>query len=154
MDAFVARQAIFDRDSRVYAYELLYRSSAGRNEFTGSDEDDTTLDVIAGSLLTIGLNRIAAGKKAFINFGRNLLVDGLVAMLPKESVVVEVLETTEPDAEVVQCCRKLRDLGYTIALDDFVWNPRFEELVSTASIIKVDLRLTPRAEMERLVATY
>lgn len=154
MDAFVARQAIFDRDSRVYAYELLYRAGAGHNEFTGSDEDDTTLDVIAGSLLTIGLNRIAAGKKAFINFGRNLLVDGLVSMLPKESVVIEVLETTEPDPEVVQCCRKLRDLGYTIALDDFVWNPRFEELAATANIIKVDLRQTSRAEQERLVATY
>ena len=54
MDVFVARQPIFDRKSRVYAYELLYRSNAVRNEFNGADEDRTTLDVIAGSLLTIG----------------------------------------------------------------------------------------------------
>jgi c-di-GMP-related signal transduction protein len=154
MDVFVARQAIFDRDSRVYAYELLYRANAGCDKFNRNDEDGTTLDVLAGSLLTIGLNSIAGGKKAFINFGRNLLVDGLVSILPKESVVIEVLETTEPDAEVVNCCRKLRDLGYTIALDDFVGDARFEPLIATAKIIKVDLRLTSRAEQERLVTTY
>jgi c-di-GMP-related signal transduction protein len=153
MDVFVARQPIFDRQSRVYAYELLYRSNAGCNEFNGADEDGTTLDVIAGSLLTFGLNTVAAGKKAFINFGRNLLVDGLVPMLPKENVVIEILETTEPDSEVVKSCRHLRDLGYTIALDDFVWNPRFEQLVALANIIKVDMRATSRAEQERLVAT-
>src|SRR5579862_7993746 len=122
MDVFVARQAIFDRDSRVYAYELLYRSNAERNEFTGSDEDLTTLDVMASGLLNIGLTSIADGKKAFINFGRNLLVEGLVSLLPKNSVVIEVLETTEPDYEVINRCRKLRDEGYTIALDDFVWD--------------------------------
>ena len=154
MDVFVARQAIFDRESHVHAYELLYRSNATCNEFNGNDEDRTTLDVLAGSLLTIGLNTIAAGKKAFINFGRNLLLDGLVSILPKESVVIEVLETTEPDPEVVSRCRKLRDLGYTIALDDFVADPRFEPLVAVANIIQVDLRRTSRAEQKRLMETY
>ncbi len=154
MDVFVARQAIFDRDSRVYAYELLYRSNAERNEFTGSDEDLTTLDVMASGLLNIGLTSIADGKKAFINFGRNLLVEGLVSLLPKNSVVIEVLETTEPDYEVINRCRKLRDEGYTIALDDFVWDARFEDLIATANIIKVDMRLTSKAEQERLVTTY
>jgi c-di-GMP-related signal transduction protein len=151
---FVARQAIFDRNSCVHAYELLYRAHAGCDTFTGDDEDGTTLDVIASSLLTIGLNNIAAGKKAYINFGRNLLVEGLAAILPKESVVIEVLETTEPDSDVVKCCGKLRDLGYTIALDDFVADPRYEPLVATAKIIKVDMRVTSRAEQERLVALY
>lgn len=154
MDVFVARQPIFDRDSRVYAYELLYRSNADCNRFTGTDEDRPTLEVIAGSLLTIGLNGIAGGKKAFINFGRNLLVDGLVSMLPKDNVVIEVLETAEPDSELVNTCRKLRKLGYTIALDDFAWHPRFEQLIEIAHIIKIDMRLTSRAEQERLVSTY
>jgi c-di-GMP-related signal transduction protein len=150
---FVARQAIFDRDSQVHAYQLLYRAHAG-NTFSDRDESGTNLDVISGSLLTIGLNNIAAGKKAFVNFGRNLLLEGLVSILPKESVVIEVLATTEPDAEVVDCCCKLRDLGYTIALGDFVGDPRFEPLVATAKVIKVDIRQTSRAEQERLLATY
>jgi EAL and modified HD-GYP domain-containing signal transduction protein len=75
-------------------------------------------------------------------------------MLPSEKVVIEVLETAEPDGEIVKACQKLRSLGYTIALDDFVWHPRFEPLVELAHIIKVDMRLTSRAEQERLVSTY
>src|SRR5579872_7287368 len=154
MDVFVARQPIFDRQSQVYAYELLYRSSVDGNDFNGPDEDRSTLEVIAGSLLTIGLNRIAAGKKAFINFGPKLLADDVVAMLPSETVVIEILETAEPDGETVRVCQKLRSLGYTIALDDFVWHPCFEPLVELAHIIKVDMRLTSQAEQERLVSTY
>ena len=154
MDAFVARQPIFDRESRVYAYELLYRSSSGCNAFTGADDDGTTLEVIAGSLLAIGLKSVAAGKRAFINFGRDLLVDGLVPLLPKESVVIEILESIDPDEQVVESCRKLRALGYTIALDDFVWSPRFERLVEIADIIKIDMRLTSRADQQRLVPAW
>jgi EAL and modified HD-GYP domain-containing signal transduction protein len=154
MDVFVARQPIFDRHSQVHAYELLYRAHAGCDQYTGTDEDSTTLEVLAGSLLTIGMNRLAAGKLAFINFGRNLLVNGLIPMLPKEMVVIEVLESTEPDDEVLESCRKLRSLGYTIALDDFEWHPKFEELISVAHIIKIDMRLTSREEQKRLVDTY
>jgi EAL and modified HD-GYP domain-containing signal transduction protein len=154
MDVFVARQPIFDRQSQVHAYELLYRAHAGCDQYTGTDEDSTTLEVIAGSLLTIGLNSIAAGKKVFINFGRNLLVDGLISMLPKERVVIEVLETIEPDDEVLKSCRKLRNLGYTIVLDDFEWHPRFEELIEVAHMMKIDMRLTSREEQQRLVTTY
>jgi EAL and modified HD-GYP domain-containing signal transduction protein len=154
MDVFVARQPIFDRESRVHAYELLYRADADFNQFTGKDEDRPTLEVIAGSLLTIGLNSIVGGKKAFINFGRNLLVDGLVSLLPRDSVVIEVLETAQPDAQVLNTCRELRKLGYTIALDDFAWHPQCEQLVEIAHMIKIDVRSTSRAEQERLVATY
>ena len=154
MDVFVARQPIFDRESRVYAYELLYRSSASCNEYTGADAEATTLEVIARSILSIGLDTIVSGKKAFINFGRNLLLDGSVSMLPKESVVIEVLESVEPDSDVVKSCRRLREQGYTIALDDFVWHPRFAALAEIAHVIKVDLRTTSQAEQKRLIDTY
>jgi EAL and modified HD-GYP domain-containing signal transduction protein len=44
--------------------------------------------------------------------------------------------------------------AYTIALDDFAWHPRFEQLVELAHIIKIDMRLTSRTEQERLLSTY
>ena len=37
VDALVARQAIFDRKRRLYAYELLYRSHASQQEFDGTE---------------------------------------------------------------------------------------------------------------------
>ena len=126
MDVLVARQAIFDRDRRVYGYELLFRSNAGLNEFDGTEGGLATKQVLANSLLVIGLENLVGTKKAFVNFGRAPLLQGWHASLPRASTVIEVLETVEPDAEVVEACRNLREQGYQIALDDFVFRPGFE----------------------------
>ena len=53
-------------------------------------------------------------------------------------MVVELLETVEPDNEALNACRELKQHGYLIALDDFVLRPDYEPLISVADIIKVD----------------
>ena len=63
--------------------------------------------MIASSLLVIGLDNVLCGKKAFINLGRGLLVDGFSLMLPKESTVIEVLENVEPDSEMLAAYERL-----------------------------------------------
>ncbi len=45
-------------------------------------------------------------------------------------------------------------MGYMIALDDFVDSPDWAPLVALADIIKVDFRLTGRAEQRALVSRY
>jgi len=154
MEVYVARQAILDRNRQVYAYELLYRSNPEINEFDGTEASVATSSVVANSLLVLGLENVLCGKKAFINLGRGLLVDGFSLLLPKESTVIEVLENVEPDSEMLAACERLREQGYPIALDDFVGTPDNEPLAALANLIKIDFRTTPRAEQERLVKTY
>src|SRR5665213_1430018 len=151
MDVLVARQAIFDRDRRVYGYELLFRSNAGLNEFDGTDGGQATKQVLANSLLVIGLENLVGTKKAFVNFGRAPLLQGWHASLPRESTVIELLETVEPDAEVLAACRKLREEGYQIALDDFVLHPGNECLLDIADLVKIEIQSIPRAEQQLLV---
>ena len=153
MDNFLARQAIFDRGQNVYGYELLFRSS-GSNTFDGSEASLATSQVIANTVFSIGLDNLLGGKRAFINFGRNLLVGDWTTMLPSQSVVIEVLETVEPDSEVLEACRNLRAQGYLVALDDFICDPRFEPLTELADIIKVDIRISSRAEQQKMIAKY
>src|ERR1700691_3416395 len=151
MDALVARQAIFDRDRRVHGYELLFRSDAGRNEFDGTEAGLATQQVLANSLLVIGLENLVGTKKAFVNFGRGPLLQGWHASLPRESTVMEVLESVEPDAEVLEACRKLREEGYQIALDDFVFRPGCEQLLDIADLVKIEIQSVPRPEQKLLV---
>jgi EAL and modified HD-GYP domain-containing signal transduction protein len=151
MDALVARQAIFDRDRRVYGYELLFRSSPEVNQFDGTEGGHATRQVLANSLLVIGLENLVGTKKAFVNFGRGPLLQGWHASLPRENTVIELLETVEPDAEVLAACRKLRKEGYLIALDDFVFRPGCEPLLDVADLIKVEIQSIPRAEQQLLV---
>jgi len=154
MDFFVARQPIFDRERRVFGYELLCRSSE-RNEFDGADPTQAGSSVILHSLFSsIGAEQILDGKRGFFNFDRELLLEQSAMLLPKDRVVIEVLETVAPDAEVVAQCRMLKDRGYTIALDDFVYSPEYDPLIELAEIVKIDVLATPLAEQRRLVSRY
>jgi EAL and modified HD-GYP domain-containing signal transduction protein len=48
-------------------------------------------------------------------------------------------------------CTKLSRLGYTIALDDFVFNIEMLPLIELANIIKIDYRLSTADEIERIL---
>lgn len=142
MDTFIARQPIFDQQQKVYAYELLFRSGLQNNFCDNPDLNNAASKVIADSGMLLGTENITGGKKAFINVTRDVLLNELVVLLPKDLTVVEILETVEPDPEVIAACQKLKQAGYLLALDDFVYDERYEPLVEMADIIKVDCLAT------------
>ena len=152
MEHFIARQPILDLKGKVYAYELLFRSGL-HNYFDADDQDQAAASVIANSSLLFELNEMSGGKKIFINCTRKVLVEDFMTILPKQQAVVEVLEHVEPDAEVIEACRRLKKQGYTLALDDFVYHEQFEPLLEVADIIKVDFLLSDVAEQEHLAKT-
>ena len=146
MDIHVARQPIFDKRKRLYAYELLFRGDISE-VFPGVDGDMATSQVLSGSFFTFGVEKISGGKRTFINFTRDLLVQRFPMMFPTQSVVVEVLEDVQPSEEVIAACQDISQKGYPIALDDFCYRPELDPLIALADIIKFDLRLTPLTEL-------
>jgi EAL and modified HD-GYP domain-containing signal transduction protein len=157
MEVFVARQPIFDRYRQVYAYELLFRSGLDDAFKQAETEPDrASIRVIADTFLRFGIQKMTGGKRAFINFTRDTLVKGYATLLPKDVIVVEILETVEQDAEVFDACKELKRLGYVIALDDFVCDDWTNPLIHFADIIKVDFRATTaeaRAELPSLITS-
>jgi c-di-GMP-related signal transduction protein len=152
---FIARQPIFDRHERVYGYELLFRSGM-ENRYTAADGDAAACDV-ADNFLSAGARTLTAGRRAFINCTRHFLVNEYATLLSREEAVIEILETIEPDAEVLAACRKLKDLGYVLALDDFVYAEKFQPFVELADIVKIDFQLSPpdqRQQAARRFAPY
>ncbi len=153
-EIFVARQPILDRHQRCYAYELLFRGGS-ENFFPGTtDGDRATRCTVNSGLNLIGLDDLVGEKRAFINITRNLLLDGMYELLPTQRVVVELLEDIEPDSEVIAACHKVRELGYTLAIDDFVLRPDYDELLAIADIIKVDLRDAGLQESRQIIEMY
>ncbi|WP_448873093.1 EAL and HDOD domain-containing protein [Desulfobulbus propionicus] len=141
MDVFIARQPVFDRHKRLFAYELLYRSGMG-NAFPGNvDPDEATHTVLAHILFNIGLEAITGNRRALINFPENHLLQGTPHQLPTSSCIIEILETIEPSEEILAVCRELRDKGYILALDDFDFNPVLERFIPLVQIVKVDFQL-------------
>jgi EAL and modified HD-GYP domain-containing signal transduction protein len=147
----VARQPIFDRQEKVFGYELLFRDGL-ENAFSG-DLDEASRVTLDRSLL-IGLDVLCDGRRAFVNCTRDTLLKGLVTLLPATSTVVEVLETVPADPEVVAACRSLKDAGYMIALDDYVANDPREALAEIADIIKVEMLLTTEEQRTALMKQF
>lgn len=150
MHTLVARQPIFKAKGSVYAYELLFRSGA-ENVFPDVDGDQATSAVISDSFFSIGIDALTGGKKAFINFTREILLKEYALLLPRESVVVEILEDVTPDEEVLKAVRRLKGKGYTIALDDYGGSEHQDPFVELADVIKVDFLLTTAEQREGLV---
>ncbi len=149
MDVFVGRQAILDGRLQTHAYELLFRSGLV-NGFDGTGDAEATSRVMVNTFLGMGTEPVLGGKPGFINFPRSLLLDETWKILPKDFVVIEILESIEPDKEVVEACRKLKKKGYKFALDDFVSTKGYAELLDIADYVKVDFRLTDRAVQREL----
>lgn len=142
MKKFVARQPIFDGKKNIFGYELLFRSSLD-NFFQSDQPDQASSRVVVDSFLLFGMQSLTGGRKAFLNFTHNLLVQQYATLLPKEQAVIEILETVEPDEQIVAACEALKQKGYLIALDDFILGDATNPLIKLANIIKIDFLSTP-----------
>ncbi len=148
---YVARQPIFDREERVFGYELLFRDGL-ENAFNGN-RDEASRATLDRSLL-VGLDVLCDGRRAFVNCTRDTLIKGLVTLLPSTSTVVEVLESVPADPDVVAACRSLKEAGYMLALDDYVANDPREALADIADIIKVEMQLTTAEQQAELIKQF
>ncbi len=154
-DSFVARQPILDRKLRVFGYEILYRMGSQDEKSLFVDGDKASLAVIRNLLFLSGNETFTGGKKAFVNFTQNLLLQEAPYYLPKQWAVIEILEDVDPSPEVLAACQRLRSEGYTLALDDFVLNHTAHyPLVDLAHILKVDVRLTTSNERAQIVRRF
>ena len=136
--ALVGRQPILDRDGNLHAFELLFRpdSSAAGLPFEGNH---ATATVIMNAATEIGLHQLVGPHLAYINFTSELLQDESAFLLPKERIVIEILENITVNEKLIASVVGLTEQGYTLALDDFVYEPQWDPILAVASIIKIDV---------------
>jgi len=147
VEVFVARQPIFDRHRKVWAYELLFRANGAATHFDGAEPSSATRQVISHGMLSIGWDKMLRGKPGCVNFGRDMLLQDLYSSLPPGQTIIELTEDIDADAEVLAAVRAVRDQGYRIALDDFRPGPRMDALVELAHLVKVEMD-TPKPQQE------
>lgn len=143
-----ARQAIYDRELNVIAYELLFRG--GLDSISGQlDGDQATSHVLLYAFGQHQIEEITGHLPAFINYTRHWLV--FPPPLPPSQLVIEILEDVKPDAEVLQAIVDLRKQGYQIALDDFFINPDTRQFLAHADIIKIDVLALDESQWQSYV---
>jgi len=145
MERFIARQPIFDWQQNIFGYQLLFRNSLD-NFFDGSDLDGASSNVIANSFLLFSIEEMTDNTRAFLKATHNTLKSGYISALPPQAVIVDILQPLVPDPELTAVCRNLKANGYTLSLDDFVYDSSVDELLETVDIVKIDALNTSPAD--------
>lgn len=146
MWSYIARQPILVASRRVIGYELLFRNGE-KNAFPEVPAEEATSRLIVEQHFNGDINGLVGRDLAFINFSRKSLLDEHPKLLPCKSVVLEILETVEPDDQVIAACKELKACGYSMALDDYDFNPAWNPLLQLFDIIKIDITDFSRAQL-------
>jgi len=144
---FIARQPIYDTKKGVMAYELLYRNNS-LNEAHFSDADQASCETILNSFMHIGIDNIVGSALAFINLPREFIVNDSLTPMFKEQAVLEILEDVVPEADVINGLKRLKKLGYKIALDDFIYRSELIPFIELADFIKIDVNVLTHNQIQ------
>ncbi|CAK0765822.1 c-di-GMP phosphodiesterase [Gammaproteobacteria bacterium] len=148
---FLGRQPILDRSQNIVAYELLFRSGQVSSANV-NDDVQATANVIVRAFSELGVSNVLGKHKGFVNVSVDLLLSDIIELLPKEKVVIELLENIEITQEVVNRCKYLKKIGFTLALDDYVVSdPQYLPLVGLIEIVKIDYLLIKKEDLPDIV---
>jgi c-di-GMP-related signal transduction protein len=148
---FLGRQPILDRDQKLVAYELLFRNGT-RNSAEVTDGVQATATVIVNAFAELGVEAALGKCRGYINVDEAFLFSDMLELLPRQSVVLEILETVPPTAAVIERCLALKAAGFTLALDDVIQlEPAYAELLALVEIVKVDIQPLSRVQLMQLV---
>jgi EAL and modified HD-GYP domain-containing signal transduction protein len=136
---FVGRQPIYRDGVEVFAYELLSRQSE-LNQAAFTDGDKATAQVLMNTFVDIGLDQVVGPHLAFVNVTRNFVLSDYCESLPKDRIVMEIAGDTIVDKPLLGALSRLSKLGYSIALDNFVYRDDLRPLVELAEIVKIDVQ--------------
>jgi EAL and modified HD-GYP domain-containing signal transduction protein len=141
-EIMVARHPIFDRKKEVFAYELLFKPNLKEHMEDISSKKKSKKVSVKGmdSILTTGLMRLTSGKRAVINFNRDMILGKLPMIFPSDMLGVELLDNADTDKKMAQSVKKLKDKGYLLIVNDDVFNQGELALVKMADIVGVDFR--------------
>lgn len=143
---YLGRQPIFNHEGKIFAYELLYRSSDVQNSATFEDNTHATARVISNIVQNIGVSSILGNNLGFINVDERTLFNDTLLLLPKERFWFEILEYTKISIALKERIKELHTLGYHFLLDDFSCSPEviknYEPIFPYIDIIKIDILAT------------
>ncbi len=150
MEVCVGRKAIFDRRRDLVGYEVLFGSS---DQEVQGDSITTTLQGLGSAVATIGIEKLLNGRVGYFQFDRSLLVSEWATFLPPDQAVLELVNLGNVDQEVIDACRSLRNLGYSLALD---WQKTHacDHLINEVNILCINLKEHSEAEQQKLIAQH
>jgi EAL and modified HD-GYP domain-containing signal transduction protein len=138
-DFYLGRQPILDRNQALFGYELLFRNAP-----VGGADIDTDLSATAAVIAhagQLGLEKVIGDAQGFINVDAAVIMSDIFVFLPRERVVLEILDTVEASAALLNRMAELAGHGFRFALADLsAITPNVESLLPMIDFIKFNMR--------------
>jgi EAL and modified HD-GYP domain-containing signal transduction protein len=150
---FLARQPILDRSQALVAYELLFRNAAAGPAVVVSDLSATASVIAHASQL--GMEKVIGDSLGYLNVDAAVLMSDIFQFLPREKVVMEIVETMKVTPEILARIRQLVQDGFRFALDDVITDSDdVQQLLPLVDTIKFDLRDMPLSALLKLTPQF
>ena len=152
-DFYLGRQPILDRKQGLFAYELLFRS-APKGPANIDDDLSATASVIA-HVAQLGVERVIGDALGFVNVDAAVLMSDIFVFLPREKVVLEIVETMPVSPAVLERVAELAGHGFRFALDDVITDSAdVQSLLPMIEYVKLDLRDMPTSALLKLAPQF
>lgn len=135
----IGRRPILDRQQSVFGYQLLYEATDESAAGTITDERAAARNLL-GTFLEIGPERIAGQHAVVIRMPASLLTARLLAPFDPARLILELAGETDVSGQLIEGVTFLNASGYRIAVDDYRFDPKWEPLLPTLSLLKIDCR--------------
>ena len=153
LQSFIGREPVLDEQTSTFGYELLIRG--GTEKFLAPSDSDASAPAIIDDLsISKGVDLFSNDKKIFLKFTEKLLLEGYWSALPVENVIIELIDSIAPSAEVIDACKILKSNGYMLALDNFRYSSTLEPIIEIADILKINIKTATFKEVEAYAKKY
>lgn len=145
---FLRREPVLDRAEQLVGYELSLRNrSASRLR----QPDDTVMlmsdQMLLGSILDLGAERLLQGRMAFITVTPLVLEYPLLDRLPGRNVVLAVAPHGEFSERLAARCAELKSRGFRFALDNPRDRPEHLPWLHVADFLRFDVSRADALEL-------
>jgi EAL and modified HD-GYP domain-containing signal transduction protein len=152
-DFYLGRQPILDRNQALFGYEMLFRSAASGP--ANIDSDMAATACVIAHAAHLGLEKVIGDALGFLNVDAEVILSDIFVFLPREKVVLEIVDSMPVTPAVLARIAELTSHGFRFALDDVASDaPDVQLLLPLIDYVKLDLRDMPHSALMRLAATF
>ncbi|MFA9218969.1 MAG: EAL and HDOD domain-containing protein [Sphingomonadaceae bacterium] len=150
---YLGRQPILDRNQALFGYELLFRNAPVGPANITNDLSATAAVIAHASQL--GMEKTIGDALGFVNVDADVILSDIFSFLPREKLVLEIVETMQVTAPVLSRMTELVGQGFSFALDGVtVDSGHVQSLLPLVEYIKMDMRNTPASSLAKLAPRF
>lgn len=150
---YLGRQPILDRHQALFGYELLFRNAPVGPAHVTNDLS-ATASVIAHAA-QLGMERVVGDALGFVHADADVIMSDIFSFLPREKVVLEVMDTMPITPALLERMTELVGQGFSFALDNVTSDTgHIQALLPLVEYVKMDMRNMSLAELMKLAPRF